>query len=138
MAPVGPRKPAERGTMSRIPGKDSTDSTTAYAGIDVCKAWLDIHLLAGDRDEAFRVANTRAGIAELLGRLAGVTVSRAALAATGRMHPAVWQGLHAAGIPVVVPNPHRARTFADALGLLARPVPGPIGEPTPSTPGCWR
>ena len=38
--------------MSRIQGKDSTDNTTAYAGIDVCKAWLDIHLLAGEREEA--------------------------------------------------------------------------------------
>lgn len=106
--------------MSRIQGKDSTDNTTAYAGIDVCKAWLDIHLLAGEREEAFRVANTRAGIAELLGRLAGVTVSRAALEATGRMHHAVWEALHGAGIPVVVLNPYRARKFADALGLLAK------------------
>jgi len=106
--------------MSRIQGKDSTDSTTAYAGIDVCKAWLDIHLLAGEREEAFRVANTPAGIAELLGRLAGVTVSRAALEATGRMHHAVWQALHGAGIPVVELNPYRARKFADALGLLAK------------------
>ncbi|MFQ5567251.1 MAG: IS110 family transposase [Paracoccaceae bacterium] len=106
--------------MSRMQGKDSTDNTTAYAGIDVCKAWLDIHLLAGEREEAFRVANTAEGIAALLRGLAGFTVGRAALEATGRMHHAVWDALHGAGILVVELNPYRSRKFADALGLLAK------------------
>jgi len=101
-------------------GKDTTDRITAYVGIDVCKAWLDIHVAAELRDEPFRVANTPAGIAELLRRLSGFTVARAALEATGRMHHAVWGALDGAGIPVVQINPYRARKFADALGLLAK------------------
>jgi transposase len=101
-------------------GKDHTDSSPAYAGIDVCKAWLDVHLLAGAREMSFRVANTSAGIAELLRRLDGIAVARAALEATGRMHHAAWVALAAAGVPVVVLNPYRSRKFADALGQLAK------------------
>ena len=106
--------------MSRMQGKDSTDRITAYVGIDVCKAWLDIHLAAEGRDIPFRVANTPAGIAELLGRLGGFAVRRTALEATGRMHHAVWEALAGAGMPVIVLNPYRARKFADALGQLAK------------------
>lgn len=120
MAPVGPRKPAERGMMSRMQGKDFTDGPTAYAGIDVCKAWLDVHVAAGPRQEAFRVANTAAGIAGLVARLQGMAVVRVALEATGRMHLGVWAALSGAGIVVVVLNPYRARKFADALGRLAK------------------
>jgi transposase len=70
-------------------GKDCTDKATAYAGIDVCKAWLDVHVLGQEGETAFRVANTSAGIAESLRRLDRAAVARAALEATGRMHHAV-------------------------------------------------
>jgi len=106
--------------MSRIQGKDYTDSATAYAGIDVCKAWLDVHVLGAGRDEGFRVGNTAEGIAELLARLAGIPLGRVVLEATGRMHHPVWQALDGAGIAVVEMNPYRARTFADTLGQLAK------------------
>jgi transposase len=106
--------------MSRIQGKDHTDSTSVYVGIDVCKAWLDIHVLGAGRDAGFRVANTDTGIAELLRRLDGVAVARAALEATGRMHHAVWTALDGAGVAVIELNPYRSRKFADALGLLAK------------------
>ena len=106
--------------MSRIQGKDFTDSTTAYAGIDVCKAWLDVHVLGAGRDEGFRVANDAAGIGELLARLDGIAIGRALLEATGRMHHAVWAALDGAGIAVVEINPYRARKFADVVGQLAK------------------
>jgi transposase len=106
--------------MSRMQGKDCTDRATAYAGIDVCKAWLDVHV-AGDAGESgFRVANTRAGIAELVRRLGRLPVARAALEATGRLHHAAWAALDGAGIAVMVLNPYRARKYADVLGQLAK------------------
>jgi transposase len=101
-------------------GKDCTDKATAYAGIDVCKAWLDVHVLGQEGETAFRVANTSAGIAELPRRLDRTAVARAALEATGRLHHAVWAALDAAGIPVIALNPYRARKFAEVVGQLAK------------------
>lgn len=106
--------------MSRIQGKDYTDSATAYAGIDVCKAWLDVHVLGAGRDAGFRVANDAEGIGALLARLEGLPLGRVVLEATGRMHHAVWQALDAAGIAVVELNPYRSRKFADTIGQLAK------------------
>lgn len=106
--------------MSRMQGKDCTDGLTAYAGIDVCKAWLDVHVAAGPRQEAFRVANDKTGIAGLVTRLKALGVARVALEATGRMHLAAWTALAEAGIAVVVLNPYRARKFAEAVGRLAK------------------
>lgn len=106
--------------MSRIQGKDFTDSATAYAGIDVCKAWLDVHLLGAGRDAGFRVANSAAGIGELLARLDGLPLGRVLLEATGRLHQAVWRALDGAGIAVVEINPYRSRKFADTVGQLAK------------------
>lgn len=92
----------------------------AYVGIDVCKAWLDVCVSVEARHTAWPVANTAAGVVELVRRLGGFEVRRVVLEATGRMHLAVWAGLAEAGIAVVVLNPYRARKFADALGRLAR------------------
>ena len=101
-------------------GKDNTDSKPAYVGIDVCKAWLDVCVSQGGRHTTWRVANTGAGVRELIGRLGGFEVRRVALEATGRMHLAVFAALAERGIAVVVLNPYRARKFADALGRLAK------------------
>jgi len=106
--------------MSRIQGKDYTDSATAYAGIDVCKAWLDVHVLGAGRDEGFRVGNDAEGIGALLARLEGLPLARVVLEATGRLHHAVWQALDGAGIAVVELNPYRSRKFADTIGQLAK------------------
>ena len=101
-------------------GKDSTDRIAAYVGIDVCKAWLDVCVASGGRHAAWRVANTGAGVRELVRRLGGFEVRRVALEATGRMHLMVFAALAEAGLAVVVLNPYRARKFADALGWLAK------------------
>jgi len=106
--------------VSRMQGKDCTDRPTAYAGIDVCNAWLDVHVAAGGEGVAFRAANSRAGISGLVARLSEFRVGRVALEATGRMHLAVWAALARDGIEVLVLNPYRARKFADALGRLAK------------------
>ena len=100
--------------------KDSTDRIAAYVGIDVCKAWLDVCVASGGRCAAWRVANTGAGVRELLRRLGGFEVRRVALEATGRIHLMVFAALAEAGLAVVVLNPYRARKFADAPGWLAK------------------
>lgn len=106
--------------MSRMQGKDCTDRRAGYAGIDVCKARLDVHVLAADGEAAFAVANTADGIAGLVAELAGRGVVRVALEPTGRMHLDLWRALDQAGIAVLVLNPQRARCFAEALGRLAK------------------
>jgi transposase len=88
--------------------------------IDVGKAWLDVCVASGDRGAAWRVANTGAGVRELLRRLGGFEVCRVALEATGRVHLMVVAALAEVGLAVVVLNPYRARKFADALGWLAK------------------
>ena len=86
-------------------GKDSTDTITAYVGIDVCKAWLDVHIAAAERSTTLRVANAAGGIGELVRRLEGLTVRRVALEATGRLHLEVWAALAEAGLAVMVRTP---------------------------------
>ena len=101
-------------------GKDSTDRIAAYVGIDVCKAWLDVCVAAGEVVHGLARRQHRRGRRELLRRLGGFDVRRVALEATGRMHLVVLAALAEAGIAVVVLNPYRARKFADALGRLAK------------------
>jgi hypothetical protein len=69
--------------MSRMQGKDCTDRLAGYAGIDVCKARLDVHVLAAAGETAgeaaFAVANSTAGIGQLVAELARRGVGRVAL-----------------------------------------------------------
>ena len=109
MAPVGPRKPAERGMMSRIQCKTFTDSTQVYAGIDVSKASLDLHILAADgAGFSRRFANSGEGIAVLAACL-GSGPCRVAFEPTGRFRLALWRALDAMGHEAVPLNPFRAR-----------------------------
>ena len=94
-----------------------------YVGIDVSKSLLEVAVVAAADDgaeEAWHIANTAAGVAELVRRLDRVRVVRAALEPTGRMHLAAWTALAEAGIAVAVLNPYRARSFALANGRLAK------------------
>lgn len=92
--------------------------TPVYAGIDVCKEWLDIHLHpSGQR---LRVANDRLGMRRLKRTLAGLPVVLVVMEATGKHHRAAPRFLHAAGLGVAVVDPLRARLFAKACGLLAK------------------
>jgi transposase len=90
----------------------------AYIGIDVSKSWLDVHIHpTGDE---FRVANDRAGVGQLIRRLAGLPVTLIVVEATGKWHRRVHRRLHEAGWRVAAVNPYRSRKFADAMGLLAK------------------
>ncbi len=106
--------------MSRIQGKTFTDTHQVYAGIDVCKASLDLHVLDPDGDGVSRrFANTPSGIRSLLVDL-GDRPCRVALEPTGRFHLAVWRALDGAGMEVVLLNPFRVRRFAEVMGYLAK------------------
>lgn len=93
-------------------------ATEIAVGIDVCKAWLDIHIVPANT--ALRVANTAKGHRQLLAALGGIDVRIVALEATGKHHRSVHDTLHQAGLAVVVVNPLRARLFAQSIGALAK------------------
>jgi transposase len=92
--------------------------TAVYAGIDVCKAWLDVYL--HPTGQSFRVANSKEGIGLLRQELAGAGVALVVVEATGKLHRLVHRMLSQAGYPVAAVNPARPRKFAEALGQLAK------------------
>jgi transposase len=89
-----------------------------YAGIDVCKEWLDVHVHPIGRN--LRVANDHCGRRRLNRELTALGVMRVVMEATGKYHRAAQRCLHAAGFAVAVVDPLRARLFAKACGLLAK------------------
>lgn len=92
--------------------------TGVYVGIDVCKAWLDVHL--HPLGQSLRVANTPEGLSALRRKLKGLRVELAVLEATAKYHRLAHRTLHAQGFAVAVVNPLRARLFAEATGQLAK------------------
>jgi len=92
--------------------------TAVYAGIDVCKAWLDVYLHPIGR--AFRVPNSKEGCKQLRLKLSGFPVALVVMEATGKLHRLCHRMLSAAGFAVAVVNPYRSRKLADALGQLAK------------------
>jgi transposase len=96
----------------------TADASAAFAGIDVAKDHLDVHLHpAGD---AFRAANDDEGIAGLVARLGAAGPALVVLEATGGYQNPVVAALGAAGLPVAVVNPRQARRFAEGHGRLAK------------------
>lgn len=96
----------------------SSAVSTVYVGIDVCKAYLDVHI--HPVSQTFRVANDAGGWRRLKTILSGLSVVRLVMEATSKYHRAAHRSLHAAGIAVAVVNPLRARLFAEACGALAK------------------
>ena len=89
-----------------------------YAGIDVCKAWLDVYL--HPTGQSFRVPNAKEGIRLLCTELAGASVALVIVEATGKLHRLARRMLSQAGYPVAAVNPARPRKFAEAMGQLAK------------------
>jgi len=132
------------------------DSAAAqvYAGIDVCKKWLDIAITPHGHCERFE--NTGKGFKKLIRWLASYDVALVLMEATGKLHRKAHAALHNAGLPVCVVNPLRSRLFAEAdridakcLAAMAaslQPAPGRAdagtdGNPSgtlASPPGCGR
>jgi len=89
-----------------------------FVGIDVAKAWLDIHILP-DGDSR-RIANRPAGHRALVRSLTARRAARVVLEASGGYERAVAAALRGAGIPVDVANPRQVREFARGRGVHAK------------------
>lgn len=94
---------------------------TAYAGIDVSKATLQIALLP--HADELQVPNTAEGLAQLADWLGRKQVERVLVEATGGYEKLSVRLLVKAGFKVQRINPVRARQFAQALGKRAKTDP---------------
>jgi transposase len=90
--------------------------TTIYAGLDISKLNLQLHLGGRFHD----LPNTTAGHSRLLKLLARYPVVHIICEATGGYEREVVAALHQAALPVSVINPARARHFAKAQGQRAK------------------
>ena len=89
-----------------------------YAGIDVCKAWLDVYL--HPIGQSFRVPNSKDGCRSLASKLSSAAAGLVVMEATGKLHRLAHRLLSEAGFAVAVVNPSRSRKLAEALGMLAK------------------
>jgi transposase len=90
----------------------------AFVGIDISKAWLDVAFLPDG--EALRLANDKAGWAELVRHLRGRPAAAIGLEASGGYERGVLNALTDAGLPARRVNPWRVRQLACACGTLAK------------------
>ena len=97
---------------------DESRRVTTCVGIDVSKDRLDVHMLPSG--EAFAVARDGKGLESLVERLTALDVSLIVLEATGGFETTVAAALAGAGLPLAVVNPRQIRSFAKALGRLAK------------------
>lgn len=91
-----------------------------YIGVDVAKAEL---VVATATTLLCRVANDRAGHAQLLQRLGGMTVEAVVLESTGSYGQAFVAAAVEAGVAVAVVQPGRVRSYARSLGVRAKTDP---------------
>ena len=87
-------------------------------GVDVSKAWLDVHVSGSKRH--FRVANDRAGVAELVERLGSGSGIRVVMEASGGYERLPHHELVAQGVWTAIVNPKRVRDFAKGMGIDAK------------------
>ena len=95
--------------------------TPSFAGIDVSKAHLDVHLHP-DRSHR-RFDNDKTGWRALGGWLANADPEGVVYEATGRYHKGLERYLGERGFPIARLDPRRARRFAEALGVNAKTDP---------------
>lgn len=93
--------------------------TTIYAGLDIAKLNLQLHLAGRYHD----LPNTSAGHRRLLKLLAKVPGVQVVCEATGGYEREVVAALQEASVPVSVLNPARVRYFARAQGQRAKTDP---------------
>jgi transposase len=94
-------------------------NTVIYAGVDVAKATLQLHLLGRQKE----LANTPAGLRQLLKEMKTVAGVHVICEATGGYEQAMVKVLHEGKIPVSVTNPARVRAAAQAQGQRAKSDP---------------
>jgi transposase len=92
--------------------------TTVNVGVDIGKSQLDFCIY--ERDIAFNVANTDAGIKQALARLKRFHIERIVVEATGRYERALVEMALNHELPIVIINPLQIRRYAGAIGQLAK------------------
>jgi len=95
-----------------------TSGSETYIGIDVGKTWLDVACWGSE--QAWRVGNDEAGVAEIIQRITVQGPQLIAVEATGGYEQLVVQAMQVKGLPVAVVNPTRVRALAKATGKLAK------------------
>jgi transposase len=103
--------------QGKVMNEHSAKSDVAM-GIDVCKEWLDIHIVPANI--VLRVPNAKKGFKQLLAAVKPHGVQLVVMEATAKYHRGIHRFLHDAGLAVAVVNPLRARLFAESLGALAK------------------
>jgi transposase len=89
-----------------------------YVGVDVGKEQLEVALRPSG--EQFSLANDERAVRTLVKRLLPLGCARIVVEATGGYETLVLAALHAAGLPVALLNPRWVRSFAKAIGQLAK------------------
>ncbi|MBX3072032.1 MAG: IS110 family transposase [Thermomicrobiales bacterium] len=89
-----------------------------YVGIDVAKATLEVGLYPEGTTNSY--PQTIAGHRRLVKRLRDLQPARIAVEGTGGYERTLVVALQEARLPVVVVNPRQVRSFAKALGILAK------------------
>jgi len=97
---------------------DQPACTPVFAGIDVAKDRLDVHLRPSG--QSFAVSRNGAGIEQLLDRLRDTPPALVVMEATGGFELTVAAAIAGAGLPLAVVNPRQIRDFARATGRLAK------------------
>lgn len=88
-----------------------------YAGLDIARATLDLHL----QGQSARFAHDAKGCAALLARLQALAAPVQVICeATGGWERPVVAALHAAGFAVAITNPRQVRDFARGRGQRAK------------------
>src|SRR5215213_1067202 len=94
------------------------DKAPVFVGIDVSKRRLDVHLRPAG--ESFTIDYDAEEVAALVERLLPLEPTLVVLEAAGGLEVRIAGALAAAGLPVGVVNPRQVRSFARALGRLAK------------------
>lgn len=94
-------------------------ASPVYAGLDIAKASLQLHLL----DRQHTLANSPSGHKKLLVLAQSCPAVHIVCEATGGYERPVVAALHAASLPVSILNPSHVRYFAMSQGLRAKSDP---------------
>src|SRR3954468_23131288 len=94
------------------------DKAPTFVGIDVAKHRLDVHLRPSGA--SFTINYGEEEVVALVERLVALEPTLIVLEATGGLEVRLAAALAAAALPVAVVNPRQVRSFARAMGRLAK------------------
>ncbi len=89
-----------------------------FVGIDVSKAELEIGVIPGSK--TWKVSNDSLGVQRLIDDLETLSPCVIVIESTGGYETFVASSLATAQLPVVIINPRNIRSFAKAIGILAK------------------